>query len=230
MAKKYSWLLLSSLLIFFGCRNQDRRIETPDAEHIYLDYRISGEEGYDKLTIVARFLVGGKNGESIFLDSPSKIELDGEVMPSDSSAMTGFFYELNKGIGEFSGKHEFVFTEPDGQKHRQTFRFHPMTLRNSPPDTLTRSELVFELAGVEEEDFVRVLMTDTAAFNEGMDRLDTVRNGRLILRPEDLAEVANGPVTLELINERDESIREGEHTRGKLHIYYRIRRSFFLKD
>lgn len=230
MKKINYWFFFFFLLILIGCKSPDKRIGPADAEHLYLDYKITGEEGYDKLTILARFLYGGRNGESIFLESPYKIELDGEVLPVDSSVMAGPFYELNKTIAEFTGKHSFVFTGPGGEKQKEEFEFSPMSLLEEIPDTLQRGELIFELKGLEKEDFVRVLMTDTSVFNDGIDKLDTVYNGRLTIRAEDLENIGSGPVNLELIRERDQLIKKGDRIRGRLHFSYMIRRSFFLKD
>ena len=98
------------LFFLTACNNGKNSLLEKDVDDLYLDYKIAGEEGYDKLTILARFRNGGKNEETVLLKEPARVELDGEVFPAQSAPLSGPFYELNKPILAFTGKHTIRFT------------------------------------------------------------------------------------------------------------------------
>jgi hypothetical protein len=223
-------VLFISLTAFVGCGNKKTHNRVVDPEMIYFDYRITGQEGYDKLTVFIQFRYEDPNGETILLEDPSKVELDGEVFPVDSSVRTGFYYELYKPIDSFAGKHKIRFTGFDKEQKEEEFEFEPLRLLSVIPDTLHRSDLVLELEGAGAEDSVRVLLTDTAFYSNGINRVDSVKNGRLVLTKYDLQSLANGPVQLELILEKENPLKSAFEGMGRLLVTYSVRREFILKD
>src|SRR5207253_2195966 len=76
----------------------------PDA--IYFDYRIYGDEKDENITIYLQYRMGGKNGTTLVLNKPAKVELDGEEISADSAKLSGAYYEIEKPIKTFEGKHE----------------------------------------------------------------------------------------------------------------------------
>ena len=73
-------------------------------------------------------------------------------------------------------------------------------------------------------------MTDTSFINDGINKLDSVKKGRVVVTPDDLENLANGPIQLELIKETERPVIIGEKKRGRLRIIYEMRRSFILED
>src|SRR4026208_282257 len=94
-----SFSILVSILILTACNsNEIGSSKDVNPETIYFDYKLWGEEGNDDITLMLQYRYGGKNGTTLVLGEPSKVELDGELIPADSSNMTGAFYEMIKPI------------------------------------------------------------------------------------------------------------------------------------
>ncbi len=230
MRKMLKYFPCFLLLILFACNNNKKPSEAGDVEALFADYKISGEEGYNQLTVLARFYPGDNSDESVLLNPPAKLELDGELFPVDSATMTGAFYELNKPVTGFSGKHTITYTGVNSRPYQEEFNFEPLILRTEIPAVMRRGDIYFDLSGVEPGDRVRILMTDTSFVNEGISRLDTVNNGRLKISAEALKNLANGPIQLELVKEIDRPVKNGTIKGGRLRILYRLRRSFTLEN
>jgi len=227
------FITVPAFLFLSSCTGRSNEIggsKDVNPETIWFDYQISGEEGREDISVMLQFRFAGKNGTTLVLDGGSKVELDGQLIKADSSKITGAFYELMKPVNEFIGKHNIIFTDINGKQYKEEFSFNPISLKTKIPDSLHREDLVFELDGLDHTDFVRVLLTDTAFTSEGINRVDTVKNGRVIISKEDLESVVNGPVQLELIKEDEKPVKNGTREGGHISINYGLKRSFKLKD
>ena len=201
-----------------------------DTENTWFDYQVSGEEGDDNLTVKFQFKNGWEEGDAFSVDEPGKVVFDGQQLTADSAKMTGVFYEINKPIDSFSGKHSVVFTDFNKSDFKEEFEFKRLTLVSELPDTIHRNELVFEFNGLENEDYVRVVLTDTSFANDGINRLDTVLNSQIIISKIELNNLANGPIQLEFIREYERPILKRKEESGRLAITYKLKRQFILAD
>lgn len=227
------FVLLFILPFFFAasCSNDEKvNRRDIDPESIYFDYKIFGNEGYDKITVKLQYRYDGENGETILLEEPSIVELDGEMLIADSAKMTGVYYEVQKPVTAFSGKHTITFTAGNNKKYKEVFDFKPITLTKPVPAVIKRGDLVFEFNGLSRNDLVRVLMTDTAFFSEEVNRVDSVKNGRLFIFKEELRGLKNGPIYLEITKENEREVSKGTKEGGRLSISYGLRREFNLTD
>lgn len=215
--------------IFFSCKNADKNIGV-DPDSIYFDYTITGQEGDDNLTVMLQYKDSDEEGKAFAIEEPGKILLDGELIPGDSTKRTGPFYEVNKPIASFAGKHSIVFISPNNQEYKEEFEFQPLSLITLIPDNIQRDSLVVEFEGLESEDYIRVVLTDTVFENEGINRVDTIINGRLTISKSDLQNLVNGPVQLEFIREYERPVKNGTEQGGRLRITYGLKREFILKD
>ena len=227
MNRFLSLLLISSTLYFFACNNKKDKNYEPKPEAIYFDYQITGKEGDDNLTVMLQYRDGGEDGDAIAV---GKVILDGEIVTVDSAKMTGFFYELHKPISSFSGKHTIVFTGADQKEYKEEFEFQPVVLLTAIADTIKKNELVFSFQGMEAEDYIRVVLTDTSFYNDGINVVSTVSDGKLVISQSDLANIALGPVQLEFIREYERPVKNGTEAGGRLLITYSLKREFILKD
>jgi hypothetical protein len=216
-------------VIISSCKNSDKNV-TVDPDTIFFDYKITGQEGDDKLTVMLQYKDGDEEGKAFAIEKPGAVLLDGESIPGDSTKRTGPFYEVNKPIASFAGKHTIVFTSPANKEYKEEFEFQPLSLITLITDSLQRDSLVFEFEGLESEDYIRVVMTDTVFENDGINRVDTVINGRLIISKNDLQSLENGPVQLEFIREYERPVKKGTEQGGRLRITYGLKREFILKD
>lgn len=216
-------------LLFVSCTNKKSDSNEVNPGNIYFDYKVTANEEDENLTVMLQYR-DGDGGDAFSIKENSKVMLDGETVPEDSTKMTGAFYEMNKPVDGFSGKHSIVFTDLNKKEYKEEFNFNPVVLKTSVPDTILRKELVFEFDGLDSEDYVRVLMTDTSFINDDINRVDKVLDGRLIISKTDLESLANGPIQLEFIREYDRPVRNGTKEGGRLQITYSLKREFFLKD
>ena len=221
-----------SALIFFSCTsNEIGNAKDVNPEAIYFDYRVWGEEGNDQVTIKLQYRFGGPNGTTLLLEEPSKVELDGELLKADSSSFSGVYYEVQKPVTSFTGKHTIVFTTMNKKQYRETFTFQPIALETEIPDTIQRNRIVFKFRGISGPDYIRVLMTDTSFTGEGINRLDTVyKSGFITIQQDEMDDLLNGPVQLELIREVDREVRNGTNEGGRIVITYSLRKEFFLRN
>lgn len=201
-----------------------------DPDTIYFDYKVWGEEGNSMATVMLQFRFAGSGGTTLVLEEPSKVELDGQSMPADSSRMTGAYYEVQKPVAAFAGDHSIVFTDVNGKTYQEDFSFQPFTLETTFPEEVKREDLSLELSAVENEDRIRVLMTDTSFGGDGINRLYKVENGRLLIPLDDLKGLDSGPINLELRKETDRKLKQATEEGGRISISYGLRREFMLKD
>lgn len=218
-------------LFFISCNsNETGNGEDVNPESIYFDYKVWGEEGNENITVMLQYRFAGRNGTTLLLSDPARVELDGEQIKADSSTMTGAYYEVIKPVKTFTGLHTITYTDINNKKHSEKFNFSPLSLQKNIPDVMKRDDLVFELNGLDQVDYVRVLMLDTIFESKGINRIDTVRNGILVINKERLRNVVNGPIHLELYKEVDRPVQDGTKEGGRISITYGLKRDFILTD
>jgi hypothetical protein len=223
-----------AMIISFACRNRDKEAELRSSkevspESIFLDYQVMGEEGNDSITLLLQFRSGGEYGGTLLLDSPSTVQLDGELIKGDSARVTGAYYEIQKPVETFAGHHSIFFSYDENKIYKQDFQFQPMTFLTELPAVVYRDSLVLSLKGLDAGDVVRVVLTDTLFGSEGVDRLDTVTNGHIIITREELKTLTYGPVQLQLVKESETAIKNGRRRSGRLYMSYRLKREFLLE-
>src|SRR3982751_3699325 len=98
------------VLLLASCRSKDKKAHM-DTENTWFDYQISGEEGDDNLTVKLQFKNGWEEGDAFSVDEPGKVVFDGQQLIADSAKMIGAFYEVNRPIDSFGGKHNIVFID-----------------------------------------------------------------------------------------------------------------------
>ncbi|MBK8310284.1 MAG: hypothetical protein IPL04_04640 [Chitinophagaceae bacterium] len=201
-----------------------------EIDNIYFDYKISAEEGYDNLTVLLKYRDDDKNGDAFAPEVLKNIKLDEEILVPDSSKMGGVFYEIQKPINTFTGKHYITFFTNEGKEFKEEIVFSPMILTTVIPETIKREDLVLDFTGLENEDHVRIVLTDTSFFNDGVNRIDAVLNNQMILSKKDLESLADGPILLEFIREFERPIKNAGEAGGRVRINYTLRRSFNLQN
>lgn len=197
---------------------------------IYFDYHLTGEEETENVTLRLQYRFAGPDGTTLLLSAPSQVTLDGEVLKADSSKMNGVYYEIMKPKEAFTGEHVIVFTDHEKNTYTEKFRFSPFTFTYNLPDTIRRENLVINLGGLEPVDYVSVILTDTVFTNSGVNRIDTVKNGALVLTRDDLDKLASGPVYLDLFKEEEKPIENGTPEGGKFNKVFSVRKAFLLVD
>jgi hypothetical protein len=159
------------------------------------------------------------------LKDPARVELDGEIIPVDSARLTGAYYEIQKPAESFVGKHTITFTDFNKKEYSEEFEYKPFSMETEL-DEVSRGDLVFELEGLEKEDYLHVSATDTSFASRDIVEIDTVRNGKLIIPANKLRYLVDGPITLLLSKETQKIIRN--EIRGRITVNYGLKREFEL--
>jgi hypothetical protein len=229
--RKFVLVLILSASLLFSCKNgRDTGDKKPGEGHIFLDYKVWGDEETNEITVKLQFRSGQIDSPTLVLPASSRVKFDGEIVAADSSKWDGAYYEIRRLVNEFKGQHNIVFTNENGTDHEEKFIFNPFTFKTPAQGPLKRGDLVFEVDGLEEMEEVEVMLSDTSYFGRGVDRLDTIRGGRLAFSKADLGELKNGPIHLEIYREQQKPLKDGRQVIGRLYISYRISREFELTD
>jgi hypothetical protein len=224
-------LMLFVTAVLVGCTsNEIGYSKDVSPEAVYFDYNIWGDEESGNVTAKFQYRFGGPNGTTLVLEDPAKVEFDGELLPVDSSRMNGAWYEISKPVKDFYGEHLVVYTDTYQKQYKEKFEFSVFSLIAEIPKEIKRDDLLFQLDGLAPEDYIKVLLTDTSFYGRGIDRLDTVHNGKIHITRQDLDNLKNGPVSLEFYREDERALKETTKEGGRLSISYGLKRVFELKD
>lgn len=222
--------VIGLIMIFFlgGCKNEDKNpVTDPDA--IYFDYRITGREGDDKLTILLQYRVGDEEGDAIRIPGAGKVELDGQPFQKDSAAISGFFYELHLPTDSFAGPHQVRFTDQQNRTFTEEFLWTEPRLVSGPMDTIGTEDLLFEFSGLDSVDRMRIMVTDTSFINNELNQSFLVRNNKLRIPIQRLHSLSPGPVQVEFILDKGRPLKSGNPGGGRFQVYYSLIREYWLK-
>jgi hypothetical protein len=234
MNRRYSLnsALISTLALFlFSCTNDEignSKDVNPDA--VFFDYEVWAEEGKEDVTVNLQYRMGGKNGTTLVLDEPSKVILDGEQLKLDSAKVTGAYYEVQRPLSSFTGKHTINFTDVNKKEYNEEFEFTPFTLEPDVPSTLKRGDLVFNFKGLDSVDYLSVILIDTSFTSADINDVDTVKNGQLVIKADRLSALINGPIHLQFYREQMLPLKKPTKEGGKFMITYGLKRDFELRD
>lgn len=225
------FLIVFYILTLPSCRDMEKKkLARGDPEVIYFDYMVWGDEASGIVTVRLQYRRGGKDGDSFLLEDPAKAEFDGEMISPDSAGFNGAYYEAVRWANEFDGSHNIVFTDPDENQYKTAFDFPVISLKTELPTLIHRDDLFFELDGVSPKDRIRVLITDTSFYGKGVERVDTVEDGRVFIPAEELAVLKNGPIYLEIFREEERYLDNGAKRTGNLSLSYALKRELELQD
>lgn len=214
-----------------GCKHKDKVIKNKiDVDWIYFDYNVSAEEGDENVTCVFQYKAYDSEGKAINIE-PGTVQLDGQQIQSDSAKLSGSFYEAQKPIDSFSGKHTVVFTNADDKEYKNEFEFSPFSLEKELLEKIHRKPFVIQLKNFPAtEKSVRLLLLDTAFASAGFNDLVPVVDGKIEINESILRTIKNGPINLELYLEREIPLKQTAKAGGRISLTYGLKREFDLMD
>ena len=229
---RFSILSIFLFTMIIGCHNKSESSvkAIPGKEAVFFDYAVWAEEDKDFVNILLKFRQGGENDSTIILEAPSKVEVDGKILEADSSKMSGIYYELQTPVDSFTGKHQVVFTSADNKEYKEQFEFKPFRFKTGFPDTIHRANLVLEFENLNDEDYIRITAIDTSFKSRGINDVDTLKGGQLLISKERLKNLVNGPVRIEFYKEEEKPVKNSTSGGGLLSITYGLKRQFELVD
>jgi hypothetical protein len=222
--------ILSLVLISASCKQKKEAESTREIvpEAIFFDYQVRGDEGSDSVSVLLNYREFNEFGYGLKLDTPSKVQLDDEIIRGVTLKIPGTYYEVQKAAPGFAGTHRLKYTDIDKNEYVEQFNYTPLVLVTPVPGSLPVADLELTLEGFAKGDIIHILLTDTAYASEGIERQETVKNGRILITAEELAELEPGPVQLELVKENIRAISTEGRIRGKLAVIYGLKREFIL--
>ena len=227
----YRILILFSFVLIAGCKNNEGvTVKYIDNDPLFFDYKVWAEEDRDYVTVMLQYRFDGPSGLTRELKDPSKIEFDSTRLEVDSSRMSGYFYETEKSLDSFAGKHVIVYTDSYGKLYKEEFEFRPFYLKNRLPDKMRRGDVTFQLEGVMPEELIRIIALDTVFKSRGINEVDTIKNGLVTISPDRLQNLVNGKIHLELYKEEEWQVKNATTAGGILSINYGLKREFELTD
>ncbi|MCX8020141.1 MAG: hypothetical protein N2747_06565 [Chitinophagaceae bacterium] len=222
--------ILFLIILSASCRWKNKKDVSVQPEQIYLDYKVWSEEGSDSVSVLVRFKKFVAHGAAISIEDLGEIKLDGMLLKADSTPMSGIFYAANYPLAPFIGDHSFELIISEKKSLAETFRFRTFRVGQDFSDTIQNNKDVeIRLPGLNDGDRVRILLTDTSFTGTGINRIDTVKNGRISISQVELSELAPGPINMELILEQEKVIENAIIAGGFLGVYYTIRKELWLK-
>lgn len=228
---RFAVFFCAFLLIGVACNNHEETIiRHVDPDEVWLDYQVWGEEAKENVTVMLQFRTNYSEKDTRLLEEPAGVAFDGEDLKADSSKMTGFYYELEKPLQSFDGSHVIVFRDFEGKEHEEKFNFRPFWLEEEIPLQVSREGLTIQLEGLEKESYIRVIALDTAFRSNGINDVDTVKSGQLILSERRLKNLKNGPVHIEIFQEQEWPLKNSWKGGGRLSVSYGLKRDFELID
>jgi len=223
-------VLLYMIIVFVSCINETGESKSVNQESIYFDYKVWGDEESNEVKVKLQYRYSDAEGITILPVQTGKVEFDGQILEADSSRMNGFYYEAIFPLENFDGEHSIVFTDLNDKQYKEVFDFPIISLKTELPPVISRKELVFEIAGLDSGEIVRVLLTDTSFYSRDIDKIDTIRNSRITITQIDLENLKNSPVHMEIYKEEERPLKETTKAGGGLSLSYGLRRVFELKD
>lgn len=223
-------VFLFGILMFISCNNSDKVQKQINHDQLYFDYTITAEEGGVYATCLLQFKENNLDGNAINV-SPGKVELDGQTIEGDSAGLSGYYYEVQKPIDSFAGKHTIIFTRSDDQQFKEEFEFTPFTLTEELPEKISRKAITIQLKNFPyHQATLRLLMLDTAFVSKGFNDTVAVVNGQIKIDESILNNLKNGPITMELYMEKEMPLQQHTNAGGRLSITYGLKREFELMD
>ena len=225
-------ILFISSLFMAGCKEEESNGSSGvDSDRLFLDYTVWAEEDRENVTCRFQFKYGDADAEALRIDPPGQVLLDGETLTSDSTRFMGVFYEVQKPVSSFGGRHTITLKGTDGKTFSEQFDFHPFYLSEELPEIVRRGRLVITLDSFPaRETALRLVMVDTSLATDDVNEVIRVVNGAVEIEEWMLERLVNGPINLEISKEEERPVRKGTETGGWMSITYVLRRGFDLAD
>ena len=192
-------------------------------DKIYQQYTIKYSEGNDKANVFAQFRFAGSNGTTLVLSTPSQLAFDEAIIKVDSSGGSGAYYEVNKPIANFYGKHHFIFTDLNNKKFDNDFSFDTFRLVNVPASASKKQSLnlSFESGTLQPGDYINVSSANTdSSFSV---RYEPTSTKAINISSSDLMRQKNGEIKLETTLYRKINLQQNTAEGGEMEVRYTLK-------
>jgi len=222
LINKTNAVLFFSLIAISACTSNEIG-ESKDVaqDKIYQQYSIKFTEGNDKVMVHGQFRFAGSNGTTLVLSKPSQLSFDNEVIKVDSSGPSGAYYELNKPVNGFYGKHHFIFSDINNKKFDNDFTFDTFRLVNVPATASKKQGLSITFASAALQPGDHIELASTGSDSSFTVRREGTETGNAILIPaKQLMRQKNNEVKLEATLYRKITLQQNTAEGGDMELRY----------
>lgn len=223
---RYTVFLLCSGLFLLSCQNADTGAKPRlTNDRLYFDYQVSAAEDRDEATVRIQYRWDNEEGAPVLLESPATVLFDGKPPAIYHPRRNGVYYEVSKPVTEIIGKHRIYFRDAIRQVRNVDFYFMPFSLAEELPEKMSKKPFTIRLKDLPLTPVrVRLVMTDTSLYSDGVNEELLVRNGELAIDSAMLNSIEPGPVTVEIYHDEKIPISHSSKAGGRLVLTYSIKR------
>lgn len=230
MHKLSNIFCLLIISVFISCTsNEIGNSSDVNTDAIYFDYLVKAGDDRDYVTIRLQYRMGGPNGTTLVISDPGKVMLDDEELVVDSAGFSGAYYETQRNLAGFSGKHTISFFDLNGKEFREEFEFLPFRLSPDIDAVVQRKDIVFRFEGLKDDADLDVVMMDTSFTSRDINDKFRISNGELVVSQNRLQALVDGPINLHISKEQKIPVKNGTQQGGMLRINYELNRNFELR-
>jgi hypothetical protein len=217
-------ITLSSLCFLFASCQSNEIANSKDVNPaaIYTSYNVSYTEGDENVSCRASFRFGGSNGTTLVLNSPTKVQLDGQTLKVDSSRFSGAYYQVEKPFSSFKGEHAFTFFNANNSTMKEAFTFSPFVLAKPVPTTISKKGLSLSFNGLNNGNKIKITISDTSAKTNDINREFIIQNNQTAVLPDELKLLKNGPLEINISKFTKKPLLESTPEGGEIIMSYSL--------
>lgn len=224
---------LAILILFIACSSSEiGNSKDVNPATIFTQYSVTYTEGDENANCFAQFRFAGEKGTTLVLNEPAALQFDGGPLHLDSSDLSGAYYLKDYPFAGFAGAHQFKFTNLDGTVYEEDFEFIPFAIAEKISEPVSKKKpLSIRIEGLKDGAVLHISISDTAFATSDIDHAVTLENGKLVIQPEELQLLSNGPITLSIQKIDTYPLHQSTSEGGNFEMIYSLKtRDTFLKD
>jgi hypothetical protein len=189
---------------------------------IYTSYNISYSEGDENVSCRASFRFGGSNGTTLVLNSPTKVQLDGQTIKVDSSRFSGAYYQVGKSFSSFKGEHVFTFFNANNSTMKEAFTFRPFALAKSIPASVSKKGFSLSFNDLDNNSKIKISISDTSAQTNDINREFSIQNNEAAIFSDELKLLKNGPLEINISMFSKKALQQSTPEGGEIIMSYSL--------
>ena len=218
------------LILGFACKDKpDPKAFDFASMPFYFDYRVTGDEESNTVTVLMQFRAGSPDGPGMLLDTPASVSLDGYLLEPDSTRMHGVYYEQRWLAHEFNGLHQIKYATPEGDTLVERFNFPVFGFAQPLAEKWSVADTEIEITGLPADDSLHILLLDTAYLSRGIDRFIRLEDSKIKLSADELGRLRKGPIIFHIYRDRERPLKQVDEAGGRLATSYMLSRRFILE-
>ena len=222
--RKYVPFFLAIILIISCSSGEIGNSKDVNPETIYISYNVRYEEGMDAVECLAQYRFAGEDGTTLILNNPAKIKFDNKTLAVDSNTnYSGAYYLYSYAWADFSGTHEWTYTDATGKIYTQTFEFIPFHLSEEiPKEIASNKNIEIKIFGLKNGDSIHCVIEDTVFNTIDIDADFLLKNNSIIIPSSLLQNLCAGTLQIKISNHYITPLQQPTREGGVMEYYFGI--------